>query len=446
MRMNRLGARRAIPRLSGILALGAMFATLAAVGVPFANGDQQACVSNYTSAGFPKVYSGSPLNCNGCPRMEDLCPSLLPGAGVTLCYDAMPCTDMGGGTPAPCPCNATDGGGDANVGDASDGSDAGMCTGGEPPYPPPNNPPPIRTTVSFDLPEPMASFACTQLSAIPYAGPLLFSGSGVGFSAEVQESSTDEWRATCHHETSKTSGGAISVNMCGLEAKGSFSKTNGTAEDQCLNCGPPPSCGDLTCSTAKEKIERQAELSRSFDIPLGGNKDPCCEVACSPAGAPKKKWVDWILGNVNLSANVGGGWNGTSTKEAARGGESPSCGGACADCDTNTDKNTIFLQVGADASMSTPSWGGVSGSASVSIKGRASVSNEETTSTCGPSCGGMSAAASVSMRMSISAGAFGYSVGQSVGYTCRWAKSWSTCKSGPNEDTSSCGWSEPTEP
>jgi len=328
--------------------------------------------------------------------------------------------------------------------DAGPKPDATTCAT-EPEYPPSTSTDTGRLSLGYDLPDPAASWACAQLAAIPYVGQVLFSPTGgIGFTADAQSQETNEWKSTCREEISSSLGIGITVNICSLEAQGRWEKQNTQALQHCVNCEPPPSsCGDVACSEAIENQTRQASLTRTFSIPLGGGG------GSSSGGCggtpPSSRWLDWIRRHVNVSASVGGGWNGRSDTNARQPGQA-NCNEKCTACNTEYDKNSIFLQATGTASVSTPTWNGISGSAFVSLSGRVGVGREDQTSTCSPACGGYDADASITLRMGISAGAFGYRVGASVGYTCAWRNSWSSCPGAADNNRRECRWANATDP
>jgi len=403
----------------------------------------QECQARYASMGFPKVYDVNPANCAAGLCTESFAAFCSQagraGVGVTLCTTAMPCMANGsGGTPAPCPCVDTP----PPPPPPPPPVDAGMCDGA-PTYPPPNNTDTGRRSIGFNVPEPAAGWACGQLFAIPYLGQVLFSpGGGIGFSADSQNTHKDEWSATCKHAVANSSAAGITVNICGLEGQGRFDDKDTKTDYHCLDCDPPPpACGDLACSDYNHTLTRLASVSKTFPIGFGGNPTTC---DAAGGGGPSSRWIDWIKRSMNLSVTVGGGWNGDSIDDIRAKGM-----GTCSDCtpcETHKDKNNVFLTATGRAEMSTPSWGGLSGSAFLSLTGRVGAGREDQTSTCMAACGGFNANALITLRMGISVGAFGFTAGQSIGYTCRWSQSWSTCTNGGADDVSECGWASGTDP
>ncbi|MFO0675751.1 MAG: hypothetical protein U0169_04415 [Polyangiaceae bacterium] len=371
-------------------------------------------------------------SCQYALGIANYCPT---GAGVwpTRGFDdpESECWCSGGCDPGP-DASAPDAGADA---DAEAG--APLCST-EPTYPPPQTLDTGRLELGYDVPEPAAGFVCGQLAAIPYVGQALFSpGGGLGFTVDIQAQESSQWKPTCVEETSTSFAAGITVNICSLEAMGRWERTRGLKNQRCVNCDPEPAtCGDVACRDESETQTRQASLSRTFAIPLGSS-------GCG--SAPSSRWIDWIKRNVNVSASLGGGWTGTG-RDSLRSPGPATCDQTCTACDTRYDKNSVFVQARGTASMSTPTWGGISGMASVSVFGRAGVGREDETSTCAPACGGYDAEALVSLRLSVSAGAFGYRIGKSVGYTCQWRNSWSTCPNANAQNRNVCRWSNPTDP
>jgi len=303
---------------------------------------------------------------------------------------------------------------------------------------------PIRVNLGYQFPGGAA--VCPQLVAIPFVGPALFSPSGgIGFSVDVQYDKSKTWKAVCAEEDKTTFGAGISANICGLTATGRWEKSTTDLAQHCVSCDPPPgACGAVACTDHSETQTRQVTITRSFDFPLGGGSSngDTCEIG---GGAPSRRWLDWLKSHLQLSASVGGGWNGR-TGEMSRAG--PGDCVTCAPCQTKNENNNIFLQASARAAISTPSWLFVSGSAYGELTGRAGVGRTDQTTTCTapPStCGGYDANASVTLRLGVSASVFGFSAGGSIGYTCRWSSSWSTCADAP-PNMAECGWSQPTDP
>lgn len=312
-----------------------------------------------------------------------------------------------------------------------------------PTYPPRRSDDTGRLAFGFQVPDPTATWACTQLSAVPYVGQALFTPTGgLSISADVQVTATDEWQPTCKHRRTSSTGVGVQVNICSLRIDGRYDDRRTTLDQHCVDCNPTSAtCGNIACTDETRTLTRQATISRSFPISLArsSSNDSC------GGDPPRSDWLDWILENVSIDATLGGGWTGSSL-DTTRTLQDPTCGQPCADCETHLERNNVFLQASAMASLSTPTIAGFSGSAFVSIAGRVGVGREDQTSTCVATCGGYNALAEITLRAGVSAGAFGYRFSRSVGYTCRWNTTWSDCPNASDTNTSGCGWATATDP